>query len=53
VMGHREPLKSGDEYDALTRWRRVCSYRPGTVKAIKRGFNKRIRREAKHNLSKL
>jgi hypothetical protein len=51
MMGHRAELKSGDEYDALTGWRRVCGYKAGTVKAIKRKFNKRIRREAKGNLS--
>jgi len=51
MMGHREELKSGDEYDALTRWRKYVGYRAGTVKAIKRKFNKRIRRESKCNLS--
>lgn len=51
MMGHREELKSGDEYDALTRWRRYVGYRAGTVKAIKRGFNKRVRREANQQIS--
>jgi len=47
VMGHREKLVSGDEYDALTRGRSFYSYKAGTVKAIKRKFNKRVRRKAK------
>ena len=50
VMGHREKLISGDEYDVLTQWRRVHAYKAGTVKAIKRKFNKRTRRQAKESL---
>lgn len=37
MMGHREPLRGGDEYDFLT-------------KAIKRQFSKRVRRDAKSEL---
>ena len=51
MMGHRAELKSGDEFDALTRSRSFYGYKAGTVKAIKRKFNKRVRREAKCNLS--
>jgi len=40
-------MSSGDEYDALTKWKRVFEWRPGTRKAIKRGFNKRERRRAR------
>lgn len=38
------PLKSGDEHDALTRAKRVHSFRAGTRKKIKKGYNKRVRR---------
>ncbi len=44
MMGHREPLKSGDEYDAFTRWRRVLHWRPGERTSIKQHFWKRQRR---------
>ena len=48
MMGHREKLKGGDEWDALCRRsRRILLWKPGQVKAIKRIFNKRQRREAK------
>lgn len=42
-MGHRERLEGGDEYDALTRARKVYGFRSGRVKRIKRQFWKRIR----------
>jgi len=47
-MGHREPLKGGAEWDVLTGWRTYLCYtgKPGVCKGIKRGFNKRVRREA-------
>ena len=38
------PLKSGDEQDALTPWRKFHRFRSGQVKKIKRGYNKRLRR---------
>ena len=44
MMGHRERLKSGDEYDALTRWRRFLRFRSRVRKAIKRQVNKRARK---------
>jgi hypothetical protein len=49
MMGHREPVKTGDEYDLITRWRRVLCYmkRPGVCKRIKAGINRRLRRAAK------
>jgi hypothetical protein len=47
-MGHEHrtgvPLKSGDEYDALTRWRKLIRFRPGVRKAAKTIFNRRVRR---------
>lgn len=45
MMGHREKLKGGDEYDALTRWKRYLGWRPGQRKLVKRQFWKRQRRE--------
>jgi hypothetical protein len=39
------PLKSGDEYDALTRGgRRVHHFKPGERAAVKRKFRRRERR---------
>lgn len=38
------PMKSGDEYDALTGWRRVLSFKPGKRKRIKSAFRRRVRR---------
>ena len=37
-------MKSGDEYDALTRWRRFLKFRPGVRKRIKNAFKRRERR---------
>jgi len=48
MMGHREKLKGGDEYDLLRRGsRRVNPHRAGQVSALKRQFNKRQRRNAR------
>ena len=47
MMGSRG-VKSGDEYDALSRKsRRILMFRPGEVRAVKRKFNKRMRKEAR------
>jgi len=45
MMGHREPLKSGDEQDAFSRWRKViCVFRrPGVARKTKTRFSRRIR----------
>jgi hypothetical protein len=51
MMGHRETLKSGDEYDALTRAKRYYGFRAGVRQKIKRQFNKRQRREARDDLN--
>ena len=47
-MGRRQ-MRTGDEYDALTRWRhRYCwTQRAGAVSAVKRRARRRERREAK------
>lgn len=42
------PTKSGDEYDAVSGWRRSLFWRPGERKAIKRWLGRRYRHEAKH-----
>ncbi len=49
MMGHREPLKDGDEYDALSSRlsRRVNCFSRGRIRKIKRKFSKRVRRNAK------
>ena len=47
MMGHRAPLRSGDECDGLTRAKRYHRWRPGDRKALKRAFNKRQRRTAR------
>jgi hypothetical protein len=48
-MGHEqrtgEPVKGGDEPDALTGWRRFISFRPGMRKAAKAAYNRRVRRQ--------
>jgi len=41
------PMIDGDEYDAMTGWRRLLHWRPGERKAIKRKYNRRVRREAR------
>lgn len=44
MMGTREPLKGGDEYDYLTRARRYYNKRAGKFKPIKQGFWRRVRK---------
>jgi hypothetical protein len=47
MMGSRKP-KGGDEHDALSRKaRRVLTLRPAAIRAAKRTFNKRTRKEAR------
>ncbi len=45
----RIKLKGGDEYDALTGWRKYLKWRSGVVKRIKRNYNKRFRKQQKEN----
>lgn len=49
IQGERMklPLKSGDEQDALTSWRKNLSFNAGIRKAIKRRYNKRVRKHLK------
>lgn len=46
-MGNRIPMKGGDEYDALTKARKFFLWKAGQVKKIKRGYNKRFRKQGK------
>jgi hypothetical protein len=39
------PLKGGPEHDALTRFRKFITWRPGQRKAAKVSFNRRVRRQ--------
>jgi len=48
--GRIEPLKGGDEYDGLTRARRYYHYCAGTLKRIKRQYNKRVRQSGKKEI---
>jgi hypothetical protein len=48
MMGHRECLSGGDEWDALTRGKRFHRWRAGVRAWIKRKFNKRQRRHSKN-----
>ena len=53
MMGRKQKLKDGDEYDcASTRSRALLSFRPGQTKSIKRKMNKRWRKEAKKDILK-
>ena len=51
MMGHRERLKGGDEYDAFTKWRRCLHWRSGEIKKIKRGYHKRVRKEHRRHIN--
>ena len=44
------PLKGGDEYDHLTRFRRWIRTNPGEVKRTQRRYWKRVRRMVKRIL---
>lgn len=51
MMGHREKLKGGNEYDALTKARKRYKYleKPGVSHWVKKHFSRRVRKEAKHD----
>lgn len=46
-MKRYEPMRSGDEYDAMTGWRRFHRFRAGQRSAIKRIYRRRERRAIK------
>tara|TARA_Y100000385_G_C12937185_1_gene569360 strand:- start:308 stop:475 length:168 start_codon:yes stop_codon:yes gene_type:complete len=48
--GRTTPLKGGDEYDALTKARKYYNFGRKALKVIKRGYNKRVRRDNKKDL---
>lgn len=50
MMGTRGMLKGGNEWDALTGWRRKLALKHKHIRAAKRSFNKRMRREARQGL---
>jgi hypothetical protein len=52
MMGRKQKLKGGDEYDVVGGWRRWYCYlqRAGNTKAIKKKMNKRARQEAKRKM---
>lgn len=54
MMGRRQKLVSGDEWDAISKWRRYMGYlqRPRVRKSIKRKINRRARRDAKRDLDR-
>ena len=43
-MARRIPMIDGDEYDALTPWRKYTRWRAGERRRIKRRYNRRDRR---------
>ena len=51
MMGHREEMKGGAEYDKLTRWgRKLYGNKAGRATWTKAHFSRRVRREAKIDL---
>lgn len=51
MMGHKERMKGGDEYDCFTSWRDAC-YPPkrGGWHRIKKMFSRRVRRSIRRKL---
>ena len=50
MMGHRGKMRGALEYDALTQWKQYLGWAPGMRKAIKRNYNKRMRKLAKRDI---
>ena len=52
MMGRKQTLKGGEEYDVVSNWRKLYCYlhRAGVAKSIKKKMNKRARRDAKHKM---
>jgi hypothetical protein len=51
MMGTREKLRGGWEYDALTRGRRMSRWKAGKAARWKRQFWKRVRRQKREELA--
>lgn len=52
MMGHRQKLHGGDEFDAFAPFRRLLFWRAGQRRQIKRRHNKRARKLARLDLNK-
>ncbi len=52
MMGHKEKLKSGDEYDLTSKWRKRkwLPYHSGKWKTIKQRLSRRNRRDIKNQM---
>jgi hypothetical protein len=46
----KSALKGGDEFDALTKARKYYFWQSGELKRIKRGHNKRFRKNGKEDI---
>ena len=46
-MAKRIKMISGDEFDALTRWKKYLKWRAGERKRIKRKYNRRERKQSR------
>ena len=53
MMGTKEKLKGGDEYDFLTRARKWYIHRSGKVQKVKRKFWKRVRKMWRNKARKI
>lgn len=52
MMGHREKMNHGDEYDVVHARHRYCYLdRPRVAHTVKKKMSRRIRREAKRTLT--
>lgn len=52
MVERRIPLGCGDEHDAFSRrWRRMLGWRAGTLKSIKNGYRRRLRRAHRRELN--
>ena len=51
MMGHKEKMDAGDEFDVFTRWRKYISWNRGEIRKIKKMFTRRIRRKVKQKLA--
>jgi len=51
MMGHREQLRNGDEWDYFNRYSRRMLKSPPDLRLIKRRFGKRVRKDAKQELA--
>ena len=49
-MGHKEKLKSGQEFDVLTGWKKWYKWRAGVRKKTKKKVNKRERKRIRNEL---